>query len=152
VTSRPRSALSDLSVLDWFEVLDADDRPLLSEREILRNLMGIVRDADELPAKSVASTALGVLSTEQRKTWAQFRTTLQADRANAACLQIVDNALFVVCLDDATPDSLAELCGNYLCGTYKLEEGVQVGTCTNRWYDKVRTASDGVRTGISQPP
>jgi carnitine O-acetyltransferase len=109
----------------------------LTEREILRNLVGIVRDADELPVRSMASSAIGVLSTEQRKTWAQFRTTLQADHTNAACLQIVDNALFVVCLDDATPDSLAELCGNYLCGTYKLEEGVQVGTCTNRWYDKV---------------
>jgi carnitine O-acetyltransferase len=50
----------------------------------------------------------------------------------------VDNALFIVCLDDATPENLAELCGNFLCGTYGLENGVQIGTCTNRWYDKLQ--------------
>jgi carnitine O-acetyltransferase len=99
--------------------------------------MAIVKDADVANVKSVASTAIGILSTEQRKTWANLRSMLQRDRSNAAALQIVDNALFIVCLDDAAPDNLAELCGNYLCGTYKLEEGVQVGTCTNRWYDKV---------------
>jgi carnitine O-acetyltransferase len=58
----------------------------------------------------------------------------------------------VVCLDDAAPgrdgvgaltqsgakgEDLAALCSNFLCGTYDLREGVQVGTCTNRWYDKV---------------
>ncbi|CAD6972734.1 unnamed protein product [Tilletia controversa] len=32
----------------------------------------------------------------------------------------------------------AELCNNMLCGTYQLEDGVQVGTCTNRWYDKLQ--------------
>ena len=62
---------------------------------------------------------------------------LSRDRNNKACLDIVDNALFVVCLDDATPDSLADLCNNFLCGTYSLLAGEQVGTCTNRWYDKV---------------
>ncbi len=25
-----------------------------------------------------------------------------------------------------------------LCGTYKLQRGVQTGTCTNRWYDKLQ--------------
>jgi carnitine O-acetyltransferase len=63
---------------------------------------------------------------------------LSQDRNNKACLDIVDNALFIVCLDDAAPDSLADLCSNFLCGTYSLQAGEQVGTCTNRWYDKVR--------------
>lgn len=62
---------------------------------------------------------------------------LQADRNNAGCLQIIDRALFVVCLDDTTPENLADLCSNFLCGTYNLQGGKQVGTCTNRWYDKV---------------
>ena len=43
-----------------------------------------------------------------------------------------------VCLDDAAPENLAQLCDNFLCGTYDLKNGIQVGTCTNRWYDKVR--------------
>ena len=32
---------------------------------------------------------------------------------------------------------LGLLCSNFLCGTYEIRGGVQVGTCTNRWYDKV---------------
>lgn len=121
----------------WFDVLDHSNRPLLTEREILRNLQAIVADADTTPVTEVARSAIGVLSTENRKIWSQLRGTLQKDRHNASCLQIVDDALFVVCLDDAKPDNLAQLCSNYLCGTYELQSGKQIGTCTNRWYDKV---------------
>lgn len=49
----------------------------------------------------------------------------------------MDDALFIVCLDDVAPESTSQLCSNFLCGTYQLKDGVQVGTCTNRWYDKV---------------
>jgi len=122
----------------WFDVLDHSNRPLLTEREILRNLQAIVADADTTPVTEVARSAIGVLSTENRKIWSQLRGTLQKDRHNASCLQIVDDALFVVCLDDAKPDNLAQLCSNYLCGTYELQSGKQIGTCTNRWYDKLQ--------------
>jgi carnitine O-acetyltransferase len=117
--------------------MDEQNLPLLTEREILRNLQAIVADADKLPTSEVARNAVGVLTTENRKVWSGLRSTLSRDRRNAACLRVVDQALFVVCLDDVAPDSLAELCGNFLCGTYRLVGGVQVGTCTNRWYDKV---------------
>lgn len=43
-----------------------------------------------------------------------------------------------MCLDDASPADVGELCSNFLCGGYRLEHGVQVGTCTNRWYDKLQ--------------
>jgi len=125
-------------ILDWFDVMDEQNLPLLTEREILRNLQAIVADADKLPTSDVARNAVGVLTTENRKVWSGLRSTLSRDRRNAACLRVVDQALFVVCLDDVAPDSLAELCGNFLCGTYRLVGGVQVGTCTNRWYDKVK--------------
>jgi len=81
---------------------------------------------------------MGVLSTENRKTWSSLRSSLSNDKNNASCLHIVDNALFIVCLDDATPSNLADMCSTFLCGTYVMDNGVQVGTCTNRWYDKVR--------------
>lgn len=137
----------------WFDVLDDDNRPLLTEREVLRNLQAIVRDADKTPITEVARNAIGVLTTENRKTWSTLRHTLAEDRTNAACLSLVDDALFVVSLDDAAPartdggaqankpgsnEDLAALCSNFLCGTYDLREGVQVGTCTNRWYDKLQ--------------
>ncbi|KAI6044714.1 carnitine acetyl transferase [Pisolithus marmoratus] len=137
----------------WFDVLDEDNRPLLTEREVLRNLQAIVKDADKTPITEVARNAIGVLTTENRKTWSTLRHTLAEDRTNAACLSLVDDALFIICLDDAAPartdggvqldkpgsnEDLAALCSNFLCGTYDLREGVQVGTCTNRWYDKLQ--------------
>ena len=74
--------------------------------------------------------------------------------ASPGSLEVVDKALFVVCLDDVTPRDTAHLCENYLCGTYELAPAddnstagggsggarkrlVQVGSCLNRWYDKV---------------
>lgn len=91
-----------------------------------------------MPDRSeVARGAIGVLSTENRKIWSGLRVMLGKDRNNKACLDIVDNALFIVCLDDTAPENLADLCSNFLCGTYSLQGGEQVGTCTNRWYDKV---------------
>ena len=122
---------------DWFDVLDDESLPLLTEREVLRNLQAIVRDADNTEKHEAARRAIGLLSTENRRIWSSFRNLLQKDKNNASCLQIVDNALFIVCLDDAAPDNLADLCSNFLCGTYSLQNGEQVGTCANRWYDKV---------------
>jgi len=132
------ASLSAYHDLDWFDVLDDDSLPLLTERQVLRNLQAIVSDADTLDRSEVARKAMGVLSTENRKIWSGLRKMLQQDRNNAGCLQIVDRALFVVCLDDTSPESLADLCSNFLCGTYSLQGGEQVGTCTNRWYDKVQ--------------
>ncbi|KAF9009662.1 acyltransferase ChoActase/COT/CPT [Cyathus striatus] len=108
----------------WFDVLDDSDLPVLTEREVLRNLQAIIADADKTDRSEVARSAIGVLSTENRKIWSSLRHLLKADKNNASCLEIVDNALFVVCLDDAAPGD--------------LEGGQQVGTCTNRWYDKLQ--------------
>lgn len=113
----------------------------MTEREILRNLQAIVSDADDLQPSEVARKAIGVLSTENRKVWSGLRKLLQQDRNNAGCLQMIDRALFIVCLDDTTPENLADLCSNFLCGTYNLQGGEQVGTCTNRWYDKVNLST-----------
>ncbi|KAF9653617.1 acyltransferase ChoActase/COT/CPT [Thelephora ganbajun] len=122
----------------WFDVLDGESQPILTEREILRNLQAIVTDANDTPLSDVACNSIGVLTTENRKTWSHHRHDLANTKHNGPCLEIVDNALFVVCLDDAAPDNIAELCANFLCGTYSLINGVQVGTCTNRWYDKLQ--------------
>ncbi|KAK4047276.1 carnitine O-acetyltransferase yat1 [Microbotryomycetes sp. JL221] len=122
----------------WFDVLDSKNRPLLTERALLQNLAAILADAGRTPVNQVAQSALGVLSTERRAIWAGHRETLMRDPGNAMCLDVLDKALFVVCLDDTTPESASEMCSNMLCGTYKLEKGVQVGTCTNRYYDKLQ--------------
>jgi len=37
---------------DWFDVLDEENRPVVTERDVLRNLQAIVKDADKtLPSE-----------------------------------------------------------------------------------------------------
>ncbi|KAJ5091710.1 hypothetical protein NUU61_006580 [Penicillium alfredii] len=124
----------------WFDVLDDSSDLIMTEKDISLNLHVIIDDSAQTPIQDAAKGALGVLSTENRKVWSGLRDIMTKDPAsnNAECLNIVDTALFVLCLDDTEPSSTAELCANMLCGTSEVIKGVQVGTCTNRWYDKLQ--------------
>ncbi|KAL8955146.1 MAG: hypothetical protein Q9193_006883, partial [Seirophora villosa] len=124
----------------WFDVLDDNSDIIMTEKDMALNLQVIVDDAEQTPIQEAAKGALGVLSTENRKVWAGLRDVLTRDESsnNAECLSIVDSALFVLCLDYTEPRTGAELCGNMLCGTSEVVKGVQIGTCTNRWYDKMQ--------------
>ncbi|KAF2129129.1 carnitine acetyl transferas-like protein, partial [Dothidotthia symphoricarpi CBS 119687] len=124
----------------WFDVLDDNNDLIMTEKDIALNLSVIVDDAQEVPIQDAAKGALGVLSTEGRKVWAGLRDVLHREEGsnNSDCLNIVDSALFILCLDYTEPQTGADLCTNMLCGTSKVERGVQVGTCTNRWYDKLQ--------------
>ncbi|OQE07817.1 hypothetical protein PENVUL_c012G06451 [Penicillium vulpinum] len=124
----------------WFDVLDDNSDLIMSEKDISLNLQVIIEDAAQTPLHEAAKGALGVLSTENRKVWSGLRDIITKDSRsnNAECLNIVDTALFVLCLDDTEPSTTADLCANMLCGTSEVIKGVQVGTCTNRWYDKLQ--------------
>lgn len=124
----------------WFDVLDDNSDLIMTEKDIALNMHVIVDDAAQTPIQDAAKGALGVLSTENRKVWSGLRDIMTKDASsnNAECLNIVDTALFVLCLDDTEPSNTGELCANMLCGTSEVIKGVQVGTCTNRWYDKLQ--------------
>lgn len=124
----------------WFDVLDDNNDLIMTERDVSLNLQVIVNDAEQVPIHEAAKSALGVLSTENRKIWSGLRDVLGKDEGsnNSDCLNIVDSALFILCLDYTEPLSTAQLCANMLCGTSEIQKGVQVGTCTNRWYDKLQ--------------
>jgi carnitine O-acetyltransferase len=124
----------------WFDVLDENSDLIMTEKDVSINLQTIVDDAQQTPIQEAAKGALGVLSTENRKIWSHLRDVMTRDEGsnNADCLGIVDSALFVLCLDYTEPTSGADLCQNMLCGTSQVEKGVQTGTCTNRWYDKLQ--------------
>ncbi|KAL3418706.1 mitochondrial carnitine O-acetyltransferase [Phlyctema vagabunda] len=124
----------------WFDVLDDNSDLIMSEKDISINLQTIVDDAQQTPIQEAAKGALGVLSTESRKVWSGLRDVMTREQGsnNADCLGIVDTALFILCLDYTEPASGAALCQNMLCGTSEVEKGVQIGTCTNRWYDKLQ--------------
>ncbi|KAF2397048.1 carnitine acetyl transferas-like protein [Trichodelitschia bisporula] len=124
----------------WFDVLDDNSDLIISEKNLALNLQVIIDDAAQVPIQDAARGAVGVLTTENRKIWSGLRDVLQRDEGsnNSECLSIVDSALFVLCLDYTEPATGSALCMNMLCGTSRVERGVQVGTCTNRWYDKLQ--------------
>jgi carnitine O-acetyltransferase len=124
----------------WFDVLDDDSDLIMTEKDIAVNLQTVIDDATQTPIQDAAKGALGVLSTENRKVWSGLRDVLTREDGsnNSDCLSIVDSALFVLCLDYTEPTDAAALCQNMLCGSSHVEKGVQIGTCTNRWYDKLQ--------------
>jgi len=124
----------------WFDVLDDSSDLIMSERDVSINLQTIIDDAVQTPIQEAAKGALGILSTENRKIWSGLRDVLTREEGsnNADCLGIVDSALFVLCLDYTEPATAAALCQNMLCGTNEVVKGVQIGTCVNRWYDKLQ--------------
>ena len=91
--------------------------------EIEQSIDWIVNDADASSADAgVSPTWLTAASREQA---ARIRATLLEGRENAATLQTVERALFVVCLDDASPGS-----------HYSASALVRDGSAESRWYDK----------------
>ncbi|KAI1203961.1 acyltransferase ChoActase/COT/CPT [Nemania serpens] len=70
--------------------------------------------------------AVGALTSENRDVWADARKILlDASPKNAAALEAIESASFVVCLDDASPVTLEERAHQYWHGDGQ-----------NRWFDK----------------
>ncbi|KAH6688083.1 carnitine O-acetyltransferase [Plectosphaerella plurivora] len=70
--------------------------------------------------------AVGALTSENRDVWADARITLlNAHPKNAAAVETIESASFVVCLDDASPVTLEERAHQYWHGDGQ-----------NRWFDK----------------
>lgn len=70
--------------------------------------------------------AVGALTSENRDVWADARITLlNAHPKNAAAVETIESAAFVVCLDDASPVTLEERAHQYWHGDGQ-----------NRWFDK----------------
>jgi carnitine O-acetyltransferase len=134
----------------WFDVLDRENNLILTDDELAFNFESILRDSVKSTPSEIARSSFGVLTTENRKVWANLRTNLINDPINYKILRIIDSALFVVVLDDIELDSLSDLSKNMLCGLSILEKGAQVGTCTNRWYDKLQLiVTKNAKAGIN---
>ena len=91
------------------------------------------------------------MTTENRRVWANVRNNLIGNNTiNREVLSIIDSALFILCFDDIAIDDLSELSKNMLCGLSILDNGIQVGTCTNRWYDKLQIiVTKNAKAGIN---
>lgn len=134
----------------WFDVLDRQNNLILTDDELAFNFDSILKDSAKSTPSEIARSSFGVLTTENRKAWANLRSNLINDPINYKILRIIDSALFVVVLDDIELESLADLSKNMLCGLSILEKGAQVGTCTNRWYDKLQLiVTKNAKAGIN---
>jgi carnitine O-acetyltransferase len=130
-------------LLYYFDVLWPDGTELcVSEAQLCDNLSRIVADARQVVAGASASDALasrvGLLTTDSRAEWAAARLEITKRPANAELLRIVDSALFVLCLDADAPSEADKIARAMLHGSYELRDGVQCGSMTNRWYDKLQ--------------
>lgn len=112
----------------------------VDEADILDILRAIQTHAIQTPDEESSRDAIGVFSSLPRSEWALAREELCQSEKNAAALHIIDSALFVLVLDDYTPSSIHAAAANMLHGTNRLAEDdtYQVGSCLNRWYDKLQ--------------
>ena len=120
------------------DVLEEGTGRVINEDNLVKGLQFIVGDAYSIPVHQTSKTAIGLLTTGNQKLWARCRTALIHDGLlNGYTLGAIDSSLFALCLDDSEPQSPAEICKNMICGTIATENDAQVGTCINRWYDKL---------------
>ncbi|KAJ1917990.1 Carnitine O-acetyltransferase mitochondrial [Mycoemilia scoparia] len=100
----------------------------VSIKSIVQQLLNVV---NEVRTSRNLELPVGILTTENRDTWAKARSKLEKDPLNRATLEAIDSALFVVCLDSIGVDSqllsnVDETCNHFL----RSNDG------RNRWYDK----------------
>ncbi|EFO22172.2 choline/Carnitine O-acyltransferase [Loa loa] len=69
---------------------------------------------------------VGSLTSLERDQWAEVRSELSSVGSNSASLALIDNSLFVLCLDPLRSDDLNQLAQSLLSG----------GDASNRWFDK----------------
>lgn len=80
----------------------AGDRGRLSEEEIASQLLYILSDAPCLPQKP---HPIGILTAEPRSAWAHDRENLLEDEQNARNIELIEQALVLICLDESLPAS-----------------------------------------------
>jgi carnitine O-acetyltransferase len=103
------------------------------------------KNGDKIPVNS-CDEALGVLTSLPRREWAEARKMILegGNEQNKTALHVVDSALFVLVLDENVPKDMNDAAANMLHGTHELvmdqttNKFVQVGSCCNRWYDKLQ--------------
>ncbi|ODQ80081.1 hypothetical protein BABINDRAFT_161715 [Babjeviella inositovora NRRL Y-12698] len=88
--------------------------------------------------RSQETTAMGIgsVTTETRTEWGHLIPELTAQAPCA--MQSINLALFLLILDDSAPETDAEKLATIPHGTSSIVGGIQRGSCTSRWYDKLQ--------------
>ena len=100
---------------------------VLKEDGSLHSDMHIMSSLNSILSRPLENTGhgLGVLTTVGRTEWANARDQLVKSDLNAASLEMIDSAIFMVCLEHTSPSDTTSLSKCFLHG-----EG------NNRWLDK----------------
>jgi carnitine O-acetyltransferase len=89
----------------FFEVFNEDGSLAVDEKIVMTNLMQILQDSSKQSPHERSSKALGILTAEDRPVWANLRTVLEGEEQNKQNLEVIDSALFCLCLDDYSPNT-----------------------------------------------
>lgn len=117
-------------------VLSENNELLFTIDELSQILTDIIEEANQV--ENPNSTAIGSITSDTFKNWRHAREYLQ--REFKENLDRIDAALFVLVLDHSSPEETdEELAKTISVGSLKIDEhGVQTGSCTSRWYDKLQ--------------
>ncbi|XP_023716544.1 choline O-acetyltransferase isoform X2 [Cryptotermes secundus] len=132
----------------------------LTEEEIASQFLHILQDASRQPLPPL----VGILTSERRDTWAVIREQLREDKKNRKNLEIIENALLLVCFDDPLPASfncstlrrdVPEIVRGHVVDSrdetnmvhQMIHGGGSAANSANRWFDmtiQIVISSDGV--------
>lgn len=89
-------------------------------------LHNVVSQVDHAAAEQL-QPPVGIMTSENRDTWAKVRQKLESNPTNTDTLHAIDTSLFVVCLDYySSPDNIDKSHRNMFHGQ----------EARNRWFDK----------------
>nr|CAD7409524.1 unnamed protein product [Timema poppensis] len=109
-------------------ILDENMRAL-DENQLLSQLRFVVEESPR-PTKTV-----GILTSENRDTWAKYHRLLSQDPYNTKLLDVIKKSLFVLCLDGPAPD-LGVTDKQSISGLQMVHGGGSRASGGNRWFDK----------------
>jgi len=87
----------------------------------LESTFDYIAKQDPLPE----TVSLGVLTSQNRDVWAKDRMALVDNPANGASVEMIDSAIFSLCLEDDAPTDFIEAQNHFL-----------FSKASNRWFDK----------------
>lgn len=80
------------------------------------------------------STPVGILTSENRNTWAKAYNHLVKDKTNKASIQNIKRSIFVLCLDELLPADMSD--ERSVAAKMMLHGGGSQLNTGNRWFDK----------------
>ncbi|XP_063424764.1 carnitine O-acetyltransferase-like [Mytilus trossulus] len=81
-----------------------------------------------------SSTPVGILTSENRNTWAKAYNHLVKDKTNQASIQNIKRSIFVLCLDELLPEDMSD--ERSVAAKMMLHGGGSQLNTGNRWFDK----------------